>query len=190
MTTPLEQGDDLDFIVLGDRISPGKVVLSGHDRWKNWDEQKAKGTTGATNKLNGDDLGKFTATFFLAHDDLNDLETNDFVNWNEFQRLIESMTAGPTPVALPIYHPDLARNKFIDVSSGGVGGMVYDGKGGASVAVKFVEYKPAKPKPAAGAKAKPGGGSAGTAPGKESKPDPNAAAKAELAALVAEAKKP
>jgi hypothetical protein len=186
VTTPLERGDDLDFIVLGITPSPGKVVLSGHDRWKNWDIQKAKGTTGATSKLNGDDVGTFTATFFLAEDDLSaPADENDFDRWEEFQRLIESMTAGPTPVALPIYHPDLARNKFTEVSSGGVGGMVYDGKGGASVVVKFVEYKPPKPKPAAGAKAKPGG----TA-GAQTKPDPNAAAKAELAALVAEAKKP
>lgn len=186
MTTPYEQGDDLDFIVLGFTPSPGRVVLSGHDRWENWDIQKAKGQTGATSKLNGRDVGAFTATFYLAHDDLNDSETNDFDRWEEFQRLIESMTAGPTPIALPIYHPDLARNKFTEVSSGGVGGLVHDGKGGATVAVKFVEYKPAKPKPAAGAKAKPGASPTGA----PKKPDPNAAAKAELAALIAEAKKP
>lgn len=185
MTTPYEQSEDLDFIVLGLTPSPGRVTLSGHDRWKNWDEQKAKGTVGASNKLNGDDLGKFTATFYLAHDNLDDNETNDFELWEEFQRLIESMTNGPHPIALPIYHPDLARNKFTDVSSGGIGGLVHDGKGGATVVVKFVEYKPAKPKPAAGATAKPGATS-----GPKAKPDPNAAAKAQLAALVAEAKKP
>jgi hypothetical protein len=187
MTTPYEQADDLDYIVLGYTPSPGRVVLSGHDRWKNWDIQKAKGTVGATSKLNGDDVGSFTATFYLAHDDLGDNETNDFDRWEEFQRLIESMTAGPTPTALPIYHPDLARNKFAEVSSGGIGGLVHDGKGGATVVVKFVEYKPPKPKAAAGAKAKPGASAPGGAP---KKADPNAAAKAELAALVAEAKKP
>jgi hypothetical protein len=187
MTTPYEQDADLDSIVLGDKFSPGRVVLSGHDRAKSWDVQSAKGTTGATSKLNGDPIGTFTATFFLAHDDLSDTETNEFDQWEEFQRVLESMTAGPTPIALPIYHRDLARNKFTEVSVASIGGMVHDGRGGASVVVKFIEYKPAKPKPAAGAKAKPGATTPGGAP---KKPDPNAAAKAELAALVAEAKKP
>lgn len=185
--TPYEQGEDLDFIVLGITPSPGRVTLSGHDRWKNWDVQKAKGQVGASSQLNGDDVGTFTATFYLAHDDLTDTETDDFARWNDFQRLIESMTNGPKPVAMPIYHPDLARNGFTEVSSGGVGGLVHDGKGGATVVVKFIEYKPPKPKPAAKAAAKPGSDGAG---GKPAKPDPNAAAKAQLAALVAEAKKP
>lgn len=188
--TPYEQADDLDFIVLGNLYpSPGLVTLSGHDRYKNWDIQAAKGTTGASSQLNGDPIGQFTATFYLAHDRFNEDGTNDFDLWEDFQRLIESMTAGPTPTALPIYHPALARNRFTEVSSGGISGMTYDGKGGATVSVKFIEYKPPKPKAAAGAKAKPAGsGSPGAA--KATKPDPNAKAKAELAALVAEARAP
>ena len=70
-----------------------------------------------------------------------------------------------------------------------MGGLVHDGNGGATVTVKFIEYKPPKPKPAAVAKAKPGGGKA-AAPGKPAKPDPNAAAKAELAQLTALARQP
>lgn len=182
MTSPYEHGETLDYIVLGDRISPGIVVLSGHDRFKKWDIQEAKGTTGASSQLNGDPVGQFTATFHLASFDETGQPTGDFENWEEFQRLIESMTNGPKPIALPVYHPDLARNKFTELSSGGVGGMVHDGKGGASVVVKFIEYKPPKPKAAAGAKAKPG--ATGGTPGKPAKPDPNAAAKAELNALV------
>lgn len=185
MTTPYEQSEDLDFIVLGITPSPGRVTLSGHDRWENWDVQKAKGQTGASSQLNGRDVGSFTATFYLAHDNLDDTETNDFDLWDSFQRLIETMTNGPRPIAMPIFHPDLARNGFTEVSSGGVGGLVHDGKGGATVVVKFQEYKPPKPKPAAKAAAKPGATS-----GPKAKPDPNAAAKAQLAALVAEAKKP
>ncbi len=188
MTTPYELGDELDFIVLGDVPSPGIVTLSGHDRVQNWDVQAAKGQTGASSQLNGAPVGKFKATFFLAHDRLDQPDIDDFALWDNFQRLIESMTAGPTPVALPVYHPDLARNHFTEVSNASIGGMVHDGRGGATVTVEFIEYKPPKPKPAAGAKAKPGG--TATAPGKQPKPDPNAAAKAELTALVALAKAP
>ncbi len=187
--TPYELADDLDFLVLGQlHPSPGLLTLSGHDRVKNWDVQAAKGATGATSKLNGDPIGRFKASFYLAHDRFEDDGTNDFDNWEDFQRILESLVNGPAPIAVPIYHPDLARNKFTEVSVSSIGGLVHDGKGGATVVVEFIEYRPPKPKPAAGAAAKPGtgkGAGAGAA-----KPDPNAKAKAELAALVAEARKP
>lgn len=188
MTTPYEEGEDLDHIVLGVTPSPGTVRLSGHDRWKNWDVQKAKGQKGASSQLNGDDVGSFEATFFLAGDVLGSPEDSDFVRWKAFRKLIESMTNGPAPIALPVYHPDLLEQAFITVSSGGIGGAVHDGKGGKSYKVKFIEYKPPVKKPAAKAQARPGSPVAG-APG-NTKPDPNAKAKAELAALLAEAKKP
>jgi len=191
MTTPYEQADDLDYLVLGITPSPGLLTLSGHDRFKAWDIQAAKGSTGASSQLNGDPVGQFTATFYLAHDRLANEDLNDFGQWEDFQRLLESMTSGPTPVAMPIYHPDLARNKFSEVSCGGIGGMVHDGRGGATVTVKFIEYKPPRPKAAKGAKAKPGAGKGGPAqPGSPKKADPNAAAKAELAVLVSIAKLP
>jgi hypothetical protein len=102
-------------------------------------------------------------------------------------------TNGPTPIALPIYHPDLARNKFTEVVNGGVGGMRHDGKGGRLVQVTFQEHKPPKPKPSAKAKAKPAQTYANTNEGGRSPPapeDPNAAAKRELSGLVDEARKP
>jgi hypothetical protein len=96
------------------------------------------------------------------------------------------MTAGPKPFALPVYHPDMARDKITEVTNGGIGETTHDGKGGVSHFVDFLEFRPPKPKPAA----KPGAKGAGKTAGKSAKPDPNAAAKAELRALVAEAKAP
>lgn len=189
MTTPYEVGEDLDFLVIGQlHPSPGLLTLSGHDRVKNWDVQAAKGTTGASSQLNGDPIGRFKATFFLSHDRLADTDTDDFKLWDDFQRMLEGFVAGPTPTAFPIYHPDLARNRFTEVTVASISGMVHDGRGGATVTVEFIEYKPPKPKPAAKAKAKPG--ASGKVGDKPAKPDPNAKAKAELAALVAEAKRP
>lgn len=192
MPAPDEYEDELDFIVLGNDPSPGNVKLSGHDRYKDWDIQKAKGTTGASSNLNGDPIGQFTATFYLAKFGPKGELSGDFENWDNFRRLIESMTSGPTPIALPIYHPDLAANGFTEVSSGGIGGAVHDGLGGVSYAVKFIEYKPSKPKPSSKAKAKPAGNPATAQAGirPPSPPDPNAKAKAELAALLAEARAP
>jgi hypothetical protein len=181
---PRENDDALSAIMLGNPAirSPGVVVLSGHDRVKNWDIQKAKGQTGATSKLNGDDLGEFEATFHLSGDGADESGLDDFELWEGFQLLLETMVNGPRPVTQPIYHPDLVRNHFTEVTVRAIGGMVHDSKGGATVKVRFGEHRPPKPKPPA--KAKPG------APGGTSKPDPNAAAKQELAALLTEAKKP
>lgn len=175
-------------IILGTRRSPGVVTLSGHDRNQNWDVQAAKGQDGETSQLNGRKLGEFQASFYLVAD--HDEEgTNDFVEWDSFRALIESTTSGPAPVALPIYHPDLCSNGFTDVVNAGIGGMVWDDRGGATVLVKFREHRPPKPKPPAKAKAKASGGTSkpGTPP---AKPDPNADAKRELQGLVDEAKKP
>jgi hypothetical protein len=183
---PDEMDVELSTIVLGPTRSPGVVTLSGHDRKKNWDVKKAKGSTGASTTLNGDDPAEFKASFYLADDgSLGPGELTDFDQWESFQRLIEATTSLPIPFALPVYHPDLARNHITEVTNGGISGMVHDGKGGATVVVTFREYKPQKKKKAASPTAKPGGAVAGA----PSKPDPNAAAKAELAALLAQAKK-
>ena len=183
---PYDRDYSLNAIVLGATRSPGQVTLSGHDRVKAWDNQAAKGSTGATSKLNGDPIGTFKASFYLVDDSADpDADVNDFDAWETFQRLIESTTKGPKPKALPIYHPDLLRNGFFDVVEAGISGLVHDGKGGATVVVTFQEYKPPKPKKVVSA-------TGGTAkkPGTTAAPDPNAARKAELDRLVAEAKKP
>lgn len=185
---PSDDEESIATIVLGTTRSPGTVVLSGHDRLKNWDVQKAKGKTGASSVLNGDDIGTFKAAFYLVDDGTDPIGEGQFDRWETFERLIKSTTDGAKPFALPIYHPDLARNLFTEVSNGGVSGMVHDGKGGATVTVTFIEYKPPKPKPAAKAQAKVT--YANTDEGKRSPPDPNAAAKEQLASLVTEAKKP
>ncbi len=195
MISTLLNAEAYDKIVLGTASSPGKVTLNGHDREKNWNVAKSKGTVGASSTLNGDDLGEFEATFELGGDGYeeeirNDVLRDELEQWDDFQRLIESTTNGPKPVALPIYHPDLARNRYTEVVNRGVGGVVHDGKGGAMVKVKFGEHRPPKPKPVAKAVSKPSQTYATTDEGRRSPPDPNAAAKAELAGLLTEARKP
>jgi len=173
-------------IVLGTTASPGKCVLSGHDRKEAWDEQQPKGSAGASNKLNGRPIGKFRATFTLA-------DQEEIDAWASFQRLIESTTSGTTPTALPVYHPDLALNGFTEVSNGGVGGLVRDDRGGATVTVDFVEYRPPAPAPPPAAQAR--GGTTGSAAPTGAGPggtggdgyDPNRAARQEFAELWDEA---
>lgn len=177
--------DMLDKIVLGSHVSPGRVRLRGHDRARDWDIKAAAGQTGASSSLNGQPIGEFEAEFTLAVDP--HWEWDEIADWTEFQRVLDSMTSSPTPMALPIYHPDLARNHFSEVSVANVGGLVHDGKGGAVVVVKFIEYRPPRPVRATSASARSGSGSAAQAPGTQPRPDPNAAAKREVAELLAQA---
>jgi len=172
-------------IILGTVVSPGKVTLSEHDRKPDWDVQKAKGSTGASTKLtDAMPPGEFKATFELA----------DFVEvaaWDTFQKVIESTFRGPSPVALPIYHPDLARNGFTEVVGASISGVAHDRTGKATVSVKFREYRPPKPKPTQRAGAKSNAGGAGGAGGAgKSKYDPNAVARKEFSELWTEVNKP
>lgn len=183
MTRPDDYEDgELDYVILGITRSPGICRITGADREKDWDVKKAKGQTGATSTLNGDPVGTFEIEFTLSSEE-------DFERWDGFQALIESTVRGPRPIALPIYHPDLSRAGYTEVVCGGVGGRVYDGRGGATHKIKFLEYRPPKPKKPAKAAAKPGSSAAGAAGGAAVREDPNAAAKRELAGLLAEARR-
>jgi hypothetical protein len=188
MSSPDDDPVGYSTIVLGTMRSPGTCTLSKHDRKKNWDVQKAKGSTGASSQLNGDDIGTFDATFYLVDDGSAEPGQGQFDQWDQFEKLVRSLTDASKPIALTVYHPDLARQGFTEVSNAGVGGFNRDGKGGATITVSFIEYKPPKKKPAAKAQAKKGGSRGGNS--SILAEDPNAAAKRELAALVDEAKKP
>lgn len=156
-----EDSDEYDTIVLAGVRSPGVVTLSGHERKQDWDIQKPKGQDGGSTKRNGEPVAEFSATFHLVYDPYLDID--DIADWDTFQDLIESSTNGATPVALDIYHPDLARNRITSVVNGGIGGMEHDGKGGQKVTVKFLEYRPPKKKSSTGANgSKKGNGSAGS----------------------------
>ncbi len=178
MTTvinPLDHPDVYDSIILAGVRSPGKVTLSGHDRKVGWDIKKGPGQSGATMTRTSEDPIEFTATFYLVRDESQSVD--DLERWPAFLGLIDSTVSGATPKALDIYHPDLVAQRISSVVKGTVMGTVHDGKGGQTVAVRFIEYRPPAPK-----KGSPSGSK--TAPKKASGPDPNAAALAELEALT------
>ena len=182
---PIDAEDLFDHIILNGVQSPGIVTLSGHDRPQKWDVKSATGSAGASTTYQGEEIAKFTATFKLVKDSsamtpqgaiLSEIisETQDldeFAEWDEFQPLLEKSLSTKPPTALPIYHPDLIRNSINIVSVEKIGGMVHDGKGGASVTVSFLEFRPPKKK-------------GGSPKGK----DPNADVKKELDAVVKAAK--
>ncbi len=176
-TTPYNNPDLYKSIHIGGMLSPGKVTLSGHDRVHDWEQQKAKGTVGEFTLNRGPkNVDGITASFALA--DLEDVEA-----WDEFQRMLNA--ARESGKALLMFHPDTVRNLILDVVVRSIGGMQHNERGGATVVCKFSEYRPSKKKPATKAKA-------GTPQrqGTTTVNDPNAAAKAELSALLAQAREP
>jgi hypothetical protein len=168
---PLDDEQLYDGIVLGGVQSPGKITLSGHDRKIGWDVKKANGQKGATTTLKEILPIEFTCTFYLLRDDAQGID--DLVDWPAFRDLIYGTVYGTTPKALEIYHPDLASNKIKSVVLANFGGAVHDGKGGQTIVVKFQEYSPPKP-------------AGGSPNGSKTKPDPDADAKKQIAALTAQ----
>lgn len=132
-------------LVVAGMASPGSVTITGHGREVGWDIQEAKGQEGATTTRKGGPIAKFTATFYLT-DELDANGYSDFDYWPAFQSLLESSFTGPEPIALEVYHPDLARNFITAAVLAKMGEMRPDGKGGASIAVDMMQYRPKRPK--------------------------------------------
>lgn len=169
---PWDNPDLFDSLVLNGVRSPGKCKLSGHSFKVEWDVQKGAAQKGATLALKSIPLRTFTATFELA--DPADIEA-----WPDYERLIySSIPASGDPVALRCEHPDLASRRITSCVLADLGGVTHADNGGQTIVVQFQQYAPPKKKSGS-----PSGGSGanGTYP---PKPDPNAAAKAELAALL------
>lgn len=175
MPTPMQMGAVLDKTQVGTMVSPGTCRWSGHRRAEEWEIQKARGTAGATTLHGAPPIKRPVLNLHLVTEE-------DFDQWPAFRDYCKSLTAGSKPRAVQVLHPDLQSNDFTALTLDFVGELVYDGLGGATVQIGFIEYNPAKPKPAA--KAEP------AQPVPPGRPDPNAARKAELAALTSEALAP
>lgn len=150
---PATSGELYDYIELDGVRSPGVVRLSGHKREQNIDVKEAGGLLGAVTTWKGTKVGKFTATFTLIYDPGTGF--NDFVLWDEFSDILKSTIppkSGRRPIAKDISHPDLQRNGFKKAILLSIGELVHDGKGGATVAVDFLEYFPPKTVSVAGVK--------------------------------------
>ncbi len=168
---PIQDEEIYTAIYLAGTLSPGVVTLSGHDRVIGWDVKKAAGTKGATLTRTSEDPVEFTCSFYLT-------DEADFEAWPAFATLLNSTIVGATPKALDIYHPDLASNGIFSVVLKSFGGVVHDGQGGQTIAVKLLEYRP--PAKATGSPS----GSKSAPKKKNAAPDPNADRKAELARLT------
>lgn len=177
MIDPWVGEEEWNHLVVAGVSSPGVVRLSGDGVKVEWDVKKAEGQKGGSNTRKGLPQREFDAEFTLANDPTLG---NDFEAWDAFQALLLTSVTGAEPIALTVYHPDLARCGINAVELGSIGLLQLDGKGGGKIKVHFLEYAPPAKKAAAGAKG-----------AKSSKPDPNdpvSKATADLNAALEEGK--
>lgn len=169
-------------LLFGGMRSPGTIEsISGHDAPDDWDVQRPKGSTGSTTAHNGRGVRRPRVAIYLTDEpDASGRTEQD--QWADFQRALDQTTAGPTPIARPVYHPDLAASQITEVARANVTGVLHDGRGGQRVTVEFIEYRPPRPKPSRRPKAQ--GGSVRVGVTTVSAPDPNADKRAELGGLL------
>lgn len=159
------QPEAFDYIFIAGQQNPGLCKVT-HSKKHDWDKKKAGGSTGATLTFKGSNVVEFQVEYFLwlpAHFDA-------WPAWAAMQRksLKIPATGGPQtgnlrvanapvtiakpattqPVALDVYHPDLAEINVLRCIVEEEGGKQPDGKGGAKYVWKYAEYNP--PKPAGG----------------------------------------
>lgn len=134
-----------NYMLVASKRSPGVVRLSGNDLKIGWDKQQPTATSGGWTKRINEPLKEFDAEFSLV-DEPNALGRTDFDDWDPFEAMLKAAVAPKKkPYALDVSHPDLARVGITAVTVETVGGMVLDGKGGATCRVHFIEYRPPKP---------------------------------------------
>lgn len=137
-------------LLVAGKPSPGQVRLSGPGLVIGWDVKNADGQSGGSTTRTSEPIKEFEAEFDLTNEE-DDFGFTDFDRWDDFEALLKSSIAGAKPQALEVYHPDLARVGITAVVLRSIGMMTLDGTGGAKVTASFIEHRPPKPKPAAGA---------------------------------------
>ena len=165
-------------------LSPGHVEITGASRPEKWDVKEPKGSGGATTTYQGESVAKFTAKFSLW----KDADRDCFAEWDAFLPILRKATGAKQPTALDVYHPILDQLGIRSVVVEDIGQLVLDGLGGATVEVKFIEYRPPAPKggtPKGSESSAGAAGGAGGAAGGEV--DPNADLKAKLDQMAREA---
>ncbi len=133
-----------NVLVVSGVETPGVVTLSGHDLKIGWDIQNPTGSAGGTTTRTKEPVKEFDAEFYLTNEP-NANGHSDFDHWDKFQKRLEAAVApGKKPRALEIFHPDLARVHITSATVGSISGMTLDKKGGGTIRVHFIEFRPPK----------------------------------------------
>lgn len=144
---PVDYPAEYDLIVAGTR-APGVCTIVEADDEGNWDDKEASGQEGASTTYQGRKLRAFKTRHSLAVDPIRGFD--DISDWEVFVPLLRAATAGQTPVAYDVWHPDLAVQEITAATPRVIGALRHDGKGMAEVEVQWKEHAPPKPKPPKG----------------------------------------
>jgi hypothetical protein len=173
---PVANPSAYNKIVLAGKESPGRARLNFPMREEGWDKQEPKGDDGGETVHNGRKIAEFDCELYLWKEKARGID--HFARWDEWKSILLAPVQKNAQKALDIYHPQLDGLNISSVVVNSWCEPQPDGKGGATVKIKFTEYRPHKP-----AAAKKPSGSTSSDPKRE--PDPNQDKKDELAALNA-----
>jgi hypothetical protein len=149
--------------------APGLVVdIDGGERKIGWDIKGASGQDGASSERKGQPIGQFATIHELTDDPV---EGSDFAEWDSFVAILKQSYEADPPVALTVYNPSLAMNGHTAASVEEIGRIKVDARGLGRVKVKWVEYRPPKPRGGGGAGGGAGGGGKGGGFDKEQSDD-------------------
>lgn len=168
---PVDLPELWDTFVLSGKRSPGICKFPSIPRVEGWEKQVPKGTTGGITVHNNQPPIDFEVEIYLWKDE----NVDHFARWEEWKTILMTPIKKNNPKALDIYHPQLDGIGVRSVVPSTRAEYVPDGKGGATVKWKFLEYRPPKP-----LKAQAPNGAVTV----KKKSDPNADLKAEVADLT------
>lgn len=196
------EADLFNVIFIAGVQNPGIAKIT-HSKKHDWDKKKSKGSSGGTLTFTGSSVVEFQVEYYLWLPEHFDA----WPAWAAMQRKslkIPAVVSGQSgnirqanataititpattqPVALDVYHPDLAEINVLRCIVEEEGGKVPDGKGGAKYTWKYAEYSPPKP---AGGTANASKDAMGGNPGKAAEDTAVTTADKMLQALLAKAK--
>lgn len=154
-----------DTFLLAGEFSPGRCRFNFPTRVEGWDNQQPKGSRGGESVHNATPLIDFDVEIYIWRD--RGKGVDHFARWEAWAPLLGTPVAKNAQKALDIYHPQLDGLNVTSVVVKTWTQPQPDGKGGATVKIKFAEYAPHKE----AANGKPNGSK--SFHGEKEPPDPN-----------------
>lgn len=189
MTTPHDNPELFDTHTLNGVRSPGTVTFSGLENRAKVDVKDGDGQDDGFVTHKGRKIRKFKATYHLVRDHVADVD--QFAEWDAFLPILKAAQEGDE--AAEFFHPDTAELEIGAVTVEAIGGKKRDAKGGATVVVDYIDYRPARAKPVtspSGARTSPSRGTYDSSGTSGPSVDPNEQARNNLDALLEEARRP
>jgi hypothetical protein len=159
---PLVSPEQFDFLNVAGTISPGVCKLEGSSRPYKWDIKDAPGSQGASETYRGwrpSEGIKFKFRFWTA------AQIDEF--FGTFLPLLQYDATKSSPKPVNVLHPVLAANGITNLVTKEIGPLIDEGNQLWSVAVEFIEFRPA---PKKNATSTPNGTNINTKPDTGSKP--------------------